>query len=235
MHAHLDVLFAEFDEVNQAAEKLLTAYSASSTTTVRPAFGRDEKKIYPFSTSTPTSSNEYDYATNDEYDEDEDDDDDESTSSSSSSTSSTSTRSSNAPTNDADLANYDQIETGDSDWDTRTDTIIDVDPIDEQNQQAFITENEIRPLMPSKRLVRNVFLGYLPYAVGGLFVLCVLVGLFVFRWIRAHRSARHAYEKNYVFTEVDSSSPEDKALQALQMNGYENPTYRFFESQTGKC
>lgn len=206
--------------------------SSTTSSTVRPALGRDEKKIYPFS----TPANEYDYATNDEYDEDEDDDDDDDDSlASSSSTSSSSTSSTTSNDNANDLANYDQIETGDSDWDTRTDTIIDVDPIDEQNQQAFITENDIRPLIPTKRLIRNSFVTFLPYFIGILCLICVLIGIVVFRWIKANRSYRNQYEKNYVFTEVDSSSPEDKALQNLQMNGYENPTYKFFESQTGKC
>ncbi|CAF4945146.1 unnamed protein product, partial [Rotaria socialis] len=57
-------LFFEYDEVNQAAEKLLSDYSATPKTTLLPTttkaaattkkarllpLGRDENKIYPFS------------------------------------------------------------------------------------------------------------------------------------------------------------------------------------------
>lgn len=211
-------MFAEFDEVNQAAEKLLKTFFSTSTTTttIRPTSARDEK-----------TANEYDYATNDEYDEDDEDDDEDSLSSSTISSSSTLR---------IDASNSDQIERGDSDWDTRSDPIIDLDPIDEQNQQAFITENDIRPFIPEKqRLIKNSLLSYLPYFIGFLFFIVLLIALFLFRWIKANRSYRNDYEKNYVFTEVDCSSPEERALHALQMNGYENPTYKFFENQTGKC
>jgi hypothetical protein len=136
-----DTLFSEYDEVNQAAEKLLIDYTATSSTikTPRLPFGRDEKKIYPFATSSPSTTtnsydnnnnNEYDYATNDEYDEDEDEIDKKSTST----PTTTST--------EADLVNYDQVEAGDSDWDTTnddTESTFDI-KIDEQNQQAFINE-----------------------------------------------------------------------------------------------
>ena len=93
----------------------------------------------------------------------------------------------------------------------------------------------MRPLNPNKRLVRHLFVTYLPYAVGCLFLLCLIIGLLIFRFIKQNRAYGNKYEKNYVFTEVDSFTPEEKALHALQMNGYENPTYKFFESQTGKC
>ena len=89
--------------------------------------------------------------------------------------------------------------------------------------------------MPAKRIPRNLFVTYLPYIFGCLLVVCIIVGLFIFRLIKRNRSCRNKYEKNYVFTEVDSYTPEEKALHALQMNGYENPTYKFFEGQTPKC
>ena len=148
-------LFAEFDEVNQAADKLLIAYAASSTTKKARLLplGRDEKKIYPTSTaSNDEVNNEYDYATNDEYDED-DDDDAEIKSTSSTTTAATTTSVASSTSTDADAVNYDQIDTGDSDWDTRPDETEADDEsekaeskfeitIDEPNQQAFI--NEVR-------------------------------------------------------------------------------------------
>jgi hypothetical protein len=155
----LDALLAEFDEVNQAADKLLVAYAATSTRI--PALGRDEKKIYPFtlssSTSTDETNSEYDYATNDEYDEDDDDDDDDAGDDLAvkSSSTTTTTTATSSPMNDIDIVNYDQVDTGDSDWDTRNDDVEKIDStfdddndeitIDEQNQQAFI--NEVRSIL----------------------------------------------------------------------------------------
>ncbi|CAF4485856.1 unnamed protein product, partial [Rotaria sp. Silwood2] len=232
----LDTLFFEYDEVNQAAEKLLIDYTATSSTTpvtsttkkhrILP-LGRDENKIYPFSTSSTTNSydnnDEYDYATNDEYDEEDDE---------------TDKKSSIPPTTTGiDIINYDQIDAGDSDWDINnddTESVFDI-KIDDQNQQAFINENDIRTLMPAKRIPRNILITYLPYVFGCLLILCMIIGIFIFRFIKQNHSYGNKYEKKYVFTEVESYTPEEKTLHTLQMNGYENPTYKFFESQTPKC
>ncbi|CAF1185816.1 unnamed protein product [Rotaria sordida] len=239
----LDTLFFEYDEVNHAAEKLLIDYAAtsSSTTTTTATtttttttkknrllpLGRDENKIYPFSTSSTTNSydnnDEYDYATNDEYDEEDDEMDKKS------STLSTTTG--------GDIINYDQIDAGDSDWDINnddTESVFDI-KIDNQNQQAFINENDIRLLIPTKRIPRNILITYLPYIFGCLLILCIIIGIFIFWFIKQKHSYGNKYEKKYVFTEVESYTPEEKTLHILQMNGYENPTYKFFESQTPKC
>ena len=158
-HFDSDSLFAEFDEVNQAADRLVVAYLATSTTTLATTqkarilpLGRDAAKIYPFrttgSSSTSTtgpnvniddSNSEYDYATNDEYDEDDDDDDETDLKSSSSTKPTVST------TSDIDVINYDQ---GESDWDTKNDNddndknevVFDDIAVDDINQQAFINE-----------------------------------------------------------------------------------------------
>lgn len=244
----IDKLFGEFSEVNQAADKLLSDYQSSlpkSSTTQKSRIlplGRDAAKIYPFrSTSSPTTTvssdetnNEYDYATNDEYDEDDDDNETDLSLS-------TSTRTTVSSLNENDSVNYDQ---GESDWDTRNendeneknDSVFDDDLIiDDQNQQAFINENDDRSSESTKRPVRHYLVTYLPYGIGCLFLVCVFVGLLIFRFIRNNRAYGNQYEKNYVFTEVDCCTPDEKALHALQMNGYENPTYKYFESQTGKC
>ena len=88
------------------------------------------------------------------------------------------------------------------------------------------------------RIPRSLFLTYLPYVIGVLFVLCLIFGILIISFIiKQRRKYQYGenYQKNYVFSEVNSCSAEDKALHALQINGYENPTYRFFESQTPKC
>lgn len=155
----LDTLFFEYDEVNQAAEKFLSDYLATSTTT-RPTIttkkvrvlplGRDENRIYPYSTSTMSNSydnnDEYDYATSDEYDEEDDESDKKS------STASTTT------TNNVDMINYDQIEAGDSDWDITnddTEAVFDI-KVDDQNQQAFI--NEVRRIKKKDEIISRTYI-----------------------------------------------------------------------------
>lgn len=243
---NIDKLFLEYEEVNQAAEKLLKEYDSTSTTTRRTRilpFGRDENKIYPFTISSTTNKAyddtnlEYDYATNDEYDEDDENGNDEKDKTST--TVSTTTKAAS----DSDGFNYDQIETGDSDWDVNIDDDKDDDDddndassfdvkFDDQNQQAFINENDFRPI---KTVKQNPFVTYLPYASACLLVISIAIGLIIFRCIKRHRSYQNLYEKNYHFAEVESCTPEEKALHTLQMNGYENPTYRFFEGQSPKC
>lgn len=235
----LDNLFTEYDEVNQAADRFITDFAATSSTTTSTRksrllpLGRDEKKIYPFSTSSTydDTMNEYDYATNDEYDED--DADEEFGKKSSSSTTSTTSTTTTTATNDIDLINYDQLEVGDSDWDTNSDDLETT--FDDQNQQAFINENDIRPYLSTRTIRTNVFVLYLPYICGCLFVVCLIIAFIIFRLIKRNRSYQNHYEKNYLFTEVDSCTPEEKSLHSLQSNGYENPTYKFFESQAPKC
>jgi hypothetical protein len=229
----LDVLLSEYDEVNQAADKLLIDYiaSLSRTTTIKNRLlplGRDENKIYPFSTTSSdqidaNNNNEYDYDKNDEDDDDEydDSDDDEST----------------TTTTEINNKNNDPIYVGDSDWDVDRDTTFNVN----NNEQII---DVIRPLMPinnlinQRRIPRYFFITYLPYIIGSLFVLCIIFGILILRFIiQQRRKSQYGnqYEKNYVFTEIDCCTPEEKALHALQINGYENPTYKFFESQTPKC
>lgn len=228
-----DTLLSEYDEVNRAADKLLIDYIGSlSTTTIKNRIlplGRDEKKIYPFSVTTSSNqvvenNNEYDYDKNDDiddddYDEDEDDD----------------------STKTMLKTNNDQVVIGDSDWDVDTDATFN-NQIDSNNiNQNY---NNIRPLMPinnvinQRRIPRYFLLTYLPYIIGILFILCLTFAILILRFIiKQRQKSRYGnkYEKNYVFKEIDSMTPEEKALHALQMNGYENPTYKFFESQTPKC
>lgn len=178
--------------------------------------GRDEKKIYPFS---PTVSiDEYNYDTDEEYD----DNDEETT------------------TKAAKTNNNNPVIIGDSDWDADVDSDATFNSKIDPNNDEII---DSRPLIPNNeinnnRIARNLFITYLPYIVGSLLIVCFIFGLLIFRLIiQQRRKSQYGnrYEKNYTFTEVDACTPEEKALHALQMNGYENPTYKFFESQTPKC
>lgn len=105
--------------------------------------------------------------------------------------------------------------------------------IEEENLNAF--RSRVPLTRPSSR---SPLMAIVPYFIGCVLVMCLVMGVFVVRYhIGQRRRSRQngKYEKNYVFAEVDSCSPEDKALQAFQSNGYENPTYKYFESQTLKC
>ena len=64
-----------------------------------------------------------------------------------------------------------------------------------------------------------------------LMIVLIVIGLCLLRCvIDQRRKAR-----NYTFTSVDTRSTEDENLRALQTNGYENPTYNFFEKKNPHC
>ncbi|CAF0952162.1 unnamed protein product [Adineta steineri] len=237
IQSRIDILLREYDEVSQAADRLVSDYEASlpktTTTKIRMLpLGRDEKKIYRFSTTASNkintkdddnTNNEYNYDTDDDYDDD--DDNDEST---------TKATKTNNNIND-------QVNVGESDWDIDidSDASFNVKIASNNDDQIY---NDIHPLIPNKEVnnrfvQRHLFLTYLPYIIGSLLIVCIIFGFIIFRLIIQQRRKYQygKYEKNYTFTEVESSTPEEKALHALQMNGYENPTYRFFESQSPKC
>ncbi|CAF1151760.1 unnamed protein product [Rotaria sordida] len=238
---HIDSLLGEYDEVNKAAEKLLNDYMISSSTVMTNKnrilpLGRDEKRIYPFSSISTNkiddkNSNDDYYGTNDDYDDDDGDDDDDDENNNESTTTTIETNNSN-----------DQIDIGDSDWDLddRIDPTFNIKIETNENEQIY---DDMRPLMPNndiilRRTQRNLFITYLPYISVCLLILCIIFTLLMIRCIIQQRRKYqygNPYEKKYAFKEVDLCTPEEKALYALQMNGYENPTYKFFESQTPKC
>ncbi|CAF3641826.1 unnamed protein product [Rotaria socialis] len=238
--ARIDSLLDEYEEVNKAAEKLLNDYITSPTAKSLKdrlsLLGRDEKKIYPSSKTQlnkvdeKVKNNDDDYSTSDEYDDDDgdddDDDDDDDT----------------TTTTEATNINSDQVDVGDSDWDVNDRNEVQIDDIIDVNEEEPILDN-LRPLMPNnviinRRIQRSSFVIYLPYIFGILLVVCIVLAVFIIRYIIQQRRKYQygsKYEKQYAFKEIDSCTPEEKALYALQMNGYENPTYTFFESQTPKC
>lgn len=87
--------------------------------------------------------------------------------------------------------------------------------------QNFIQE----PSIKRGDHVRNKGL-FLAMTLGGTALLtAIIVGIVVAKKrVEASRAG---------FTEVDQhASPEEKHVNSMQMNGYENPTYRYFESYT---
>ena len=56
-----------------------------------------------------------------------------------------------------------------------------------------------------------------------------------YKSIKVHLTYTHIIEKFFLqgFIEVDTAaSPEEKHVANMQINGYENPTYKYFEAST---
>jgi len=96
-----------------------------------------------------------------------------------------------------------------------------------------------RPLlsMSSTRKSPLLFSKYWIWPIATVTIVLLIIGLCLLRCVivqrRNHSSHRH--QKNYTFTSVETRSVEDENLRALQMNGYENPTYKFFEKRNPQC
>ena len=206
--------------MNKAARRLLIDYDASFIVTNensrRIPLGRDEKKIYPLPNAVSNEANEIEYDSNNDSSSDEyEDDGDE-------------------PDKKNPISNSDFYNDGSSDVRTSNDRS-SLRSDSGQSQSLF---NDARPLIPRDRTSNRLLSEYLLYLIGCLSLLCLIIGIFVARRLRDQRrqsSRLGNYQKTTAFTGVDSCTPEEKALHALQTNGYENPTYKFFETQTLKC
>ncbi|CAF1242639.1 unnamed protein product, partial [Didymodactylos carnosus] len=108
-----------------------------------------------------------------------------------------------------------------------------------ENNRLIVDENQSQKISSSKLMMnpKSLFQTYIPYIVGCVLISFILIGVLAYRCyaLRRHYRRGGQYEKNYLFTEVESCSPEERHLAAMQVNGYENPTYKFFEHQTPKC
>ena len=202
--------------MNQAAKRLLINYDASLVNTKansrRLPLGLDEKKIYPFPSTVTKEFTDTEYDTKDDEDSDEYDDDD-----------------------DDDKGEKTPAGNSDGKSSIRTDS--------GRSQTASPLFNAVRPLIPrdpkpTEHTSNRLLTEYLAYLIGCLSLLCLIIGIFVVRRLRDQRrnsSRLGNYEKTCTGTGVDVCTPEEKALRALQINGYENPTYKFFEKQPLNC
>jgi hypothetical protein len=81
------------------------------------------------------------------------------------------------------------------------------------------------------KAVKSLYNGYMfGVAVAAIAVFVILVtGIVVLR----RKNARAMNAANHGFVEVDqAASPEERHVANMQMNGYENPTYKYFEMNT---
>ena len=91
---------------------------------------------------------------------------------------------------------------------------------------------QVQPIVKPHYEGRAMSRGLIVMTVGG----CVmLVGLIVASVIVMHRHLRQAGPRGPAFSSLSQSvPPEDIHITSMQMTGYENPTYRFFEEK-GSC
>jgi amyloid beta A4 protein len=88
----------------------------------------------------------------------------------------------------------------------------------------------LQGLDSSQKAAYNLGSYSLGMAVAGIAVFVILVaGIVVLRRKNGARA-----QQNHGFVEIDqataAASPEERHVANMQMNGYENPTYKYFES-----
>ena len=73
------------------------------------------------------------------------------------------------------------------------------------------------------------------YLIGALGVFLLIIGIIIrcYRQFKLRNNTK--FRSNCTFTPIESSTLEDKSLRDLQLNGYENPTYKYFEKRPLKC
>ncbi|EEB14210.1 conserved hypothetical protein [Pediculus humanus corporis] len=97
---------------------------------------------------------------------------------------------------------------------------------------AHAQSHDISHSEPSYSLRREIYHHesrsiYFTLAFAGIALMAaVIVGVAVFR----RKSARHPHNQGFV--EVDqAATPEERHVANMQINGYENPTYKYFENK----
>lgn len=105
------------------------------------------------------------------------------------------------------------------------------------NKPAHMAQNKLEVHVEKQKSavskgVNKLYSGYMfGVAVAAIAVFVILVvGIVVLR----RKNARQTAASNHGFVEVDqAASPEERHVANMQMNGYENPTYKYFEMNTG--
>lgn len=69
------------------------------------------------------------------------------------------------------------------------------------------------------------------YVTLGFAGVALMVAMVIGMVVLKKRSGRHPHHQGFI--EVDTAaSPEEKHVASMQINGYENPTYKYFEAST---
>lgn len=66
---------------------------------------------------------------------------------------------------------------------------------------------------------------FMAISLGGVALLTAII-------VAAVVAKKRTQPQNADFVEVEQTTPEEKHLSNMQMNGYENPTYKYFETYT---
>ncbi|XP_043207034.1 amyloid-beta-like protein [Amphibalanus amphitrite] len=187
------------------------------------------EELQPRTTSTSTSStssDEADDADDEDYDDEDDDDDEDYIDADD-----TASRGETLP------AASDPI------WNSEDANRIDID-VEVERRPAALPEHRLEPIVAHVRTHEHVqgeatfrVVGEVPSPSGGrglyltvaLASLALTVALVAAAW--AVRRRQRAPQRQG-FIEVDQTvTPEERHLAQMQVNGYENPTYRYFESK----
>merc|ERR1739838_656459 len=101
-----------------------------------------------------------------------------------------------------------------------------LEPIVAHAQSHEISHNQAGFSVRSVELKRESSSVYVTLGFAGIaMVAAMLVGVVVLK----RRNGRHPHHQGFV--EVDqTASPEERHVANMQMNGYENPTYKYFEA-----
>ncbi|GMT35362.1 hypothetical protein PFISCL1PPCAC_26659 [Pristionchus fissidentatus] len=124
---------------------------------------------------------------------------------------------------DDDSDDDDEDEDEDDEKDSRKELRVDIEPIiDEHSRES------VHILPYGERLSKRTSASW-PFSSSGylfFFITVALVGFACFALVGLNRRRR-----NIRFVEVDVCSPEERHVNGMQINGYENPTYSFFDSK----
>jgi len=123
---------------------------------------------------------------------------------------------------------YDEAADDDEDQEDEHAAPIKAEPAHMGLNELDVQTIDKKRIETSKTIKRGVYGNYMfGVAVAAIAVFVILVvGIVVLR----RKNARQSAASNHGFVEVDqAASPEERHVANMQMNGYENPTYKYFE------
>ncbi|XP_076800742.1 amyloid-beta precursor protein-like [Clavelina lepadiformis] len=128
--------------------------------------------------------------------------------------------------------NSDDVEELDVDDDDEDDYVEDDD--DKEDNYLNLDIDKYYPVDPQPLYIADVHKSYSEYTWlrwMGIFGGCLLLTVIVLGVLRYYQVKKHRSQKFARVQVDDHLTPEERQLLQMQQNGYENPTYKFFEKQ----